>query len=66
MVTIAETCVQGNYLEFENLVGEPLREGIALGVSMPTLKVIYEMCKAIQWRTKEKHGLTEAPPRKES
>ena len=44
-------------MEIENLVGEPFREGEAMGVPMPTLSVIYNMCKAIQWKTKEAKGL---------
>ena len=44
---------QGNYLEYENIVGEPLRMGTSLGVSMPTLHVVYHILKALQWRTKE-------------
>lgn len=46
--------IKGNYTEFENIVGEPLRVGTALGVSMPTLHVVYHILKAFQWRLKEK------------
>jgi ketopantoate reductase len=46
-------------IEFEHLVGEPLREGKHAGVAMPTLEVLYQLAKAIQWRTKEKRGLVE-------
>ncbi|KAF2087297.1 2-dehydropantoate 2-reductase family protein [Saccharata proteae CBS 121410] len=52
---------KGNFIEVENILGEPLREGTALGVPMPTLKVLYGICKAIQWRTKESRGLVEIP-----
>jgi 2-dehydropantoate 2-reductase len=54
---------QGNYTEFENIVGEPLRVGTALGVPMPTLKVLYHLLQAIQWRTKEVKGKVTIPPK---
>lgn len=57
---------QGHFTEVENLVGEPLRTGTALGVSMPTLSVLYNLLKAMQWRTMEKRGLVTIPPRTES
>jgi ketopantoate reductase len=56
--------VQGNFLEFENLLGEPLREGKDAGVAMPTLEVLYRLSQAIQWRIKEKKGLVEIPGKK--
>jgi hypothetical protein len=52
---------QGNFIEFENLLGEPLREGKKAGVQMPTLEVLYRLAKAIQWRNMEKKGLVEVP-----
>lgn len=52
---------QGNYIEFENLLGEPLREGKKAGVQMPTLEVLYQLARAIQWRTKEAKGLVQVP-----
>ncbi|KAF2728122.1 hypothetical protein EJ04DRAFT_556955 [Polyplosphaeria fusca] len=55
---------KGNYIEFENLLGEPLREGKAAGVPMPTLEVLYQLAKAIQWRTKEAQGLVQIPPKR--
>jgi len=42
--------------EYEILVGEPLREGLAAGVPMPTMTVIYEMCKLLQWQIKQRRG----------
>lgn len=54
---------KGNFIEYENILGEPLREGEALGVPMPTLRVLYHLCKAIQWKNKEIKGLVEIPPR---
>lgn len=57
---------KGNFTEFENIVGEPLRIGTGLGVPMPTLKVLYELLKAIQWRTKEARGRVTIPPKRSS
>jgi ketopantoate reductase len=48
---------QGNFIEFENLLGEPLREGRKAGVPMPTLEVLYQLARVIQWRTKEAKDL---------
>ena len=55
--------MQGNFTEFENIVGEPLRVGTALGVPMPTLQVLYHLLQAIQWRTKEAKGKITIPPK---
>ncbi|KAH7378210.1 6-phosphogluconate dehydrogenase [Pyrenochaeta sp. MPI-SDFR-AT-0127] len=55
---------KGNFIEFENLLGEPLREGRDAGVPMPTLEVLYHLAQAIQWRTKERRGLVEVPKKK--
>ncbi|KAK0702213.1 2-dehydropantoate 2-reductase [Lasiosphaeris hirsuta] len=52
---------KGNFIEFENIVGEPLREAERLGVSTPTLKVIYGLLKAVQWQTMEIKGLVQVP-----
>lgn len=51
--TDSHCALQGNFLEYENIVGEPLRMGTKLGVSMPTLHVVYHILKAFQWRTAE-------------
>ncbi|QDS73791.1 hypothetical protein FKW77_005764 [Venturia effusa] len=56
---------KGNFIEYENLVGEPLKEGLAKGVPMPTLKVLYALCKAFQWRTKEAKGTIVLPPKQD-
>jgi ketopantoate reductase len=55
---------QGNYIEFENLVGEPLREAQKIGLDTPILKTIYELCRMIQWRVKEANGLVKVPPKR--
>lgn len=48
---------KGNLIEFENIVGEPLREGEAKGVAMPILRTMYGLLKALQLKTKESRGL---------
>lgn len=50
---------KGNLFEAEVIAGEPLRMGEALGVPMPTLKVVYGMLKALQCKVMEKKGLWE-------
>ncbi|KAF7547514.1 hypothetical protein G7Z17_g7677 [Cylindrodendrum hubeiense] len=57
---------KGNLTEVENLVGEPLRTGTALGVPMPTLSVVYNLLKAMQWHTMEKKGKVTIPARTEN
>lgn len=52
---------QGNFIEFENIVGEPLREAQKLGVSTPTLTIIYGMLKALQWKIREQKGMITVP-----
>ncbi|KAF1848585.1 2-dehydropantoate 2-reductase [Cucurbitaria berberidis CBS 394.84] len=52
---------KGNFIEFENLVGEPLREGKNAGVPMPTLEVLYQLARAIQWRVRDERGLVDIP-----
>lgn len=49
--------MQGNYIEFENIVGEPMREAERLGVSTPVLKTMYGILKGLQWKTMEAKGL---------
>ncbi|KAK3985266.1 putative 2-dehydropantoate 2-reductase [Cladorrhinum sp. PSN332] len=52
---------KGKFIEFENIIGEPLREAEKHGVSMPTLRVIYGLLKGIQWKTMEANGLVKVP-----
>lgn len=52
---------KGNLLEFENIVGEPLREAAARGVPTPTLRVLYGLLKGLQYQIKEAKGLVEVP-----
>ncbi|KAG2415963.1 hypothetical protein HFD88_007155 [Aspergillus terreus] len=49
------------FTEFENIVGEPLREGTARGVKMPVLTVVYHLLRSMQWKIKEERGLVEIP-----
>jgi ketopantoate reductase len=53
--------MQGNFTEYENIVGEPLREAQRLNVPVPTLTVIYGILKARQWRTRLQRGLIKVP-----
>ena len=41
-----------------------MRAGKDAGVAMPTLEVLYQLAKAIQWRMKESRGLVEVPKKK--
>jgi len=47
--------VQGNFIEYEYLVGEPLREGTRLGIPMPVTSVLYAQCVALQYRLAQGH-----------
>ncbi|KAL5424475.1 hypothetical protein PMIN04_003158 [Paraphaeosphaeria minitans] len=53
---------KGNLIEYENLLGGPLREGRKAGVKMPTIEMLYYMAKGIQWRTMEARGMVDIPP----
>ncbi|KAK3949831.1 ketopantoate reductase PanE/ApbA-domain-containing protein [Pseudoneurospora amorphoporcata] len=44
---------KGQFIEFENLVGEPLREAQRAGVATPTLKVVYGLLKGLQFKAME-------------
>ena len=50
---------KGNFIEYENIVGEPLREAQRLGVATPVLKVVYGLLKALQVKVMEERGLVE-------
>ena len=51
---------KNRYIEFENILGEALREGEKAGVLMPTVSCLYGLCKAVQWKTKEQNGLVDS------
>ncbi|KAJ9145296.1 2-dehydropantoate 2-reductase [Pleurostoma richardsiae] len=61
--SMLEDVRKGNFIEYENIIGEPVRAGKELGVPMPTLSIVFSMCKAIQWRNKQRRGLIDIPPR---
>ncbi|KAL3468519.1 ketopantoate reductase PanE/ApbA C terminal-domain-containing protein [Aspergillus heterothallicus] len=61
--SMLEDVERGNMTEFENLLGEPLREGTSRGVPMPTATFLYHTLKAMQWRVKEQKGLISIPPK---
>ena len=42
--------IKGNSIEYEYLVGEPLREGARMNIPMPTISVLYALCEAIQYK----------------
>lgn len=44
-------------MEFENIVGEPLRMARAAGVPAPVLATLYSILKGIQTKVKETRGL---------
>ncbi|EME86336.1 uncharacterized protein MYCFIDRAFT_65525 [Pseudocercospora fijiensis CIRAD86] len=55
--SMGQDALKGNYIEMENIVGEPVREAERLGVPAPTLRTIYGFLKGIQLKTKEAKGL---------
>ncbi|ROW15664.1 hypothetical protein VPNG_02203 [Cytospora leucostoma] len=61
--SMCQDAEKGNLIEFETIIGEPLREAERLGVPTPTLKVIYAFLKGLQFKTKEAKGLVEVPAR---
>ncbi|KAJ5610608.1 hypothetical protein N7510_007327 [Penicillium lagena] len=48
---------KGNFIEYENIVGEPVREAQKLGVPTPVLSTIYGMLKSLQTMTMESKGM---------
>ncbi|KAI3318877.1 putative 2-dehydropantoate 2-reductase [Xylariaceae sp. AK1471] len=58
--SMCQDAEKSNFMEIETIVGEPLREGEAKGVPMPTLRTIYGLLKGIQLQVKETKGLWEA------
>lgn len=59
--SMAQDMRKGNFVEFENIVGEPLREAEELGVPTPTLRVVYGLLKGLQFQTKVAKGLVHVP-----
>ncbi|KAF7196939.1 hypothetical protein HII31_01857 [Pseudocercospora fuligena] len=56
--SMLEDLRRGNLIEYENILGEPLRTGQRLGVPMPTISFLYSICKAIQWKMKNEGSRT--------
>ncbi|KAL1859047.1 hypothetical protein Daus18300_009685 [Diaporthe australafricana] len=52
---------KGNFTEFENIVGEPLREAERLGVPTPMLRAAYGLLRGLQFQTMEAKGLATVP-----
>ena len=48
---------KGNYIECENILGEPLRVAKRLEVPAPTLTVIYAILKGYQVKAMESRGV---------
>jgi ketopantoate reductase len=48
-------------MEFENIVGEPLREAEKLGVPAPNLRMVYGLLRILQTNIKEAKGLVSFP-----
>jgi ketopantoate reductase len=57
---MCQDSIKGNLMEIETIVGEPLREGEAAGVPMPTLRTVYGLLKGLQLKVKESKGLWKA------
>ncbi|RMX77586.1 hypothetical protein D0869_09770, partial [Hortaea werneckii] len=47
--------IKGNSIEYEYLVGEPLREGNRMNIPMPTISMLYALCEAIQFKNGANH-----------
>lgn len=59
MPSMGQDAAKGNYIESENIVGEPLREAKRSGVPAPTLQTMYGLLRGIQLKAKESRGLWE-------
>lgn len=57
MPSMGQDVLKGNFIEHENIVGEPVREAQRLGVECPTLTTMYGILKGIQAKIKESRGL---------
>lgn len=57
MPSMGQDVARGNFIEFENIVGEPMRTARRLGVPCPTLTATYGILRGIQTRTKLAKGL---------
>lgn len=50
------THLQSQYIEFENLIGEPLRRAKARQIATPILQNHYSLAKSYQWKLKSKRA----------
>lgn len=57
MPSMGQDVTRGNFIEFENIVGEPMRKAQELGVPCPTLTTVYGILRGIQTRTRIAKGL---------
>ncbi|GKU04774.1 unnamed protein product [Fusarium langsethiae] len=55
--TFLLTYLQSQYIEFENLVGEPLRCAKARQIATPILQNNYSLAKSYQWKLKSKRAV---------
>lgn len=61
--SMGQDMANGNLIEFENVVGEPLREAERLNVPTPTLRTMYALLRGLQWQTMERRKLVHVPSR---
>ena len=59
--SICQDILKGNFTDFENIVGEPLREAEKEGVSAPTLNALYGILGDLQYITKRAKGAVTIP-----
>ena len=55
---------KGNPIELEVIVGNLLTVARELNVETPTLNLLYELLKVVQFRLKEKQGLVSLPEKR--
>lgn len=60
MPSMGQDAERNNFIEFETIVGEPMREAQKLNVPCPTLTVVYGLLKGVQTRIMESRGLLKA------
>lgn len=57
MPSMGQDAERDNFIEFETIVGEPMREAQKLNVPCPTLTIVYGLLKGVQTRIMEGKGL---------
>ncbi len=53
--------MNGSCIEYENILGETLREAGKLGAPAPNLRMIYGVLKVLQHKTLERKGFVKYP-----